>query len=476
MAKSQSPAVSGSPRSSVEVPSRSSTPLLNNETRASIDSTRASLDQTVSSGRSNEGATSAVPRDSLDSGSLPGSSKDSPVVGNVLDNDNQENGSDEREIPEFEIDDITINNDASESPDIVLQAEDAETSSPAPDSPLEELQAEHRAAESRWQEEMHEYIERIDALQSKLKYLAKEAADSARDAASAAKPGSIEKQLSEKDERIALLMEEGQKLSKTELDNRTVIKKLRQQLAESNKQESDAKRRAAKLERDVSDADARAKRAEASEKRAQESLNSQSKASKELEGVTSERDALTTTVEELAGQLERAVSRAEVAESKAQAEALEQSKRRVTELEDELSSAKIERELSEEKMKREIRSLQDSLEREKENARVLEAELKGEQTALESKMESLRSRAEEASSSTAGETQAKMLRQIETLQTQYAVASENWQGIEGSLLSRLNEIEKERDEIARKEADLRRKTREVVRACVVIKIWIFPPN
>lgn len=58
--------------------------------------------------------------------------------------------------------------------------------------------------------------------------------------------------------------------------------------------------------------------------------------------------------------------------------------------------------------------------------------------------------------------QVKLLRQIETLQNQYAVASENWQGIEGSLLGRVTALEKERDEIAKKEADIRRKARETV--------------
>jgi myosin heavy subunit len=428
-----------------------------------MDSTRTSLDQSVSGVRNSEAITVTVTRDSLDSGSQPRTSKELSAVEHLSDHSNEEAGSEVPETVESQVADYS--QDTLNTPDVDLQPESTKPPSPPPNDPFEELRAEHQAAESRWQEDMHEYIERIDALQSKLKYLAKEAADSARDAASAAKPGSIEKQLSEKDERIALLLEEGQKLSKTELDNRTVIKKLRQQLAESNKQETDLKRRTTKLERDVSDAEARAKRAEASEKKAQESLNSQSRASKDLESITSERDALISTVEELKGQLARAVSRAETAESKAQAEVVEHSKRRITELEDDLSSAKIERELSEEKLRREIRSLQDNLEREKENARLLEAELKSEQSVLESKMESLRSRAEEVSSSTAGETQAKLLRQIETLQTQYAVASENWQGIESSLLSRLNGMEKERDEIARKEADLRRRTREVVCAC-----------
>lgn len=65
------------------------------------------------------------------------------------------------------------------------------------------------------------------------------------------------------------------------------------------------------------------------------------------------------------------------------------------------------------------------------------------------------------SSSASGDSQAKLLRQIETLQTQYAVASENWQGIEGTLTSRVAALEKERDEVAKRESDIRRKAREV---------------
>jgi hypothetical protein len=124
----------------------------------------------------------------------------------------------------------------------------------------------------------------------------------------------------------------------------------------------------------------------------------------------------------------------------------------------------IEHEISEEKAKKEIAELQEKMEKEKEKARLLETELKGEQSVLESKMESLRSRAEEASSGATGETQAKLLRQIETLQTQYAAASENWHTLEGSLLSRLASVEKERDDYGRRESDLRKKIREMVRS------------
>ena len=77
-------------------------------------------------------------------------------------------------------------------------------------------------------------------------------------------------------------------------------------------------------------------------------------------------------------------------------------------------------------------------------------------------MEALRGRIEEASSSSTGDAHAKLLRQVETLQSQYSIASENWQGIEGSLLAQISSLERERDELIRKESGLRRKARDMV--------------
>lgn len=73
----------------------------------------------------------------------------------------------------------------------------------------------------------------------------------------------------------------------------------------------------------------------------------------------------------------------------------------------------------------------------------------------------MRSRTEEATSSANNDSQAKLLRQIETLQTQYSLASENWQGIETTLTSRVAALENDRDETAKRESDVRRKAREV---------------
>ena len=81
---------------------------------------------------------------------------------------------------------------------------------------------------------------------------------------------------------------------------------------------------------------------------------------------------------------------------------------------------------------------------------------------LESKLEVLRARAEEVSVGETSDAQVNLLRQIETLQTQYTIASENWQGIEGTLLSRVSSLEKERDELSARESQIRKKARELV--------------
>ncbi|KAJ9501207.1 hypothetical protein H2202_003001 [Exophiala xenobiotica] len=313
---------------------------------------------------------------------------------------------------------------------------------------------------SELREEISIYIEKIDALQSKLQYLSKEAARSATQAAASAQPGSLEKKILEKDEKIALLMEEGQKLSKTEMKHLNTIKKMRAQMNATYKEQEAAKLRADKAERVMKDMEDRAKKAEAASKRAEQSLAAITTGSSDLEAVRKERDALQTTLADMRSQISKANARAEAAESKAQADQVAKEAKRNAELQDDLTSAKVEREISEEKLRREIKDLQATLEREKEQTKAMESEMLGEQAALESKLEYFRVRAEEASSADHGHVQAKLLRQVETLQSQYATASQNWQGIESTLLGRITNLEKERDEIAAREADLRKKLRD----------------
>lgn len=338
----------------------------------------------------------------------------------------------------------------------------------------EELSKTHR-------DEMTAHLERIDALQSKLKYLSSQAASQARAATNEADPGSLEKKLAEKDEQIALLMEEGQTLSKKELNHLNSIKKFRSKVGQDEKTIIDLKKRLAKADSNANEATERAKRAEAAARTAEQRVKQLEKVEKEVSSLKSEREDSARTISELKRQLTAANERAEAAERKVKTNAAAVEQKRVSELEEELEDLRVEKKLSEDRAKMEVREVKEEATRQQERATILETELRGEITVcwviglsprrigstndvsknLETKLEVLRSRTEEVSSNASGDSQIKLLRQIETLQTQYSLASENWQGIESSLTARVAALEKERDELAKRESDIRRKAREV---------------
>ncbi|KAF2018856.1 hypothetical protein BU24DRAFT_342230 [Aaosphaeria arxii CBS 175.79] len=338
-------------------------------------------------------------------------------------------------------------------PETSLISADVETELAALQKTHDETLRDHR-------EELHSHLERIDALQSKLTYLSQQLASSAKSTSdSDATPA--DKKLADKDKQIAALMEEGQKLSKTEMKHLTTIKKMRAKALESEKEITLLKQRLTKAEKSIGEQTDRAKRAEAAEKATQEKLKIVAKIEKDIEMIKAEREEAGLTIAELRKQLNAAIVRAEDAENRAQTGALEAEKRVTASLKEDLDNMRIEKKLSEDRAKRELRDLKESAADEQNKAKVLEIEMRNEITNLETKLELLRSRSEEVSSSVTGDSQATLLRQIETLQTQYALASENWQGIESTLTSRVAALEKDRDEIAKRESDIRRKARDV---------------
>lgn len=327
---------------------------------------------------------------------------------------------------------------------------------------LKQLQSDFETSELQRQEEVHGYIERIDALEAKLQYLARESAESARTASNSAPSGSLEKKLADKEEQVALLMEEGQKLSKMELTHLTTIKKLRVNIQEHNKELAEAKRKQEKAVQDAAFATDRLKRVAGSERLLNEKQKLILQLQKENESLKAAKDLKDSIITDLKSQLEVAVAQGKQTEIKLANEALELEKKRVADLEGDVATLKIENNLAADRAQAQIKELREKMDKDAERARIAELEMKTEQQMLESKLEVMRARAEEVSSGAAGDAQAKLLRQIETLQTQYAVAGENWQGIEASLIARATSLEKERDEATRREADIRRKAREVV--------------
>jgi TATA element modulatory factor len=320
-------------------------------------------------------------------------------------------------------------------------------------------------AQSQHQEEVHSHVEQIDALQAKLQYLAREAAANAKSAAMAASPGSVEKKLAGRDAQIAELMEEGQKLAGNEQKLRTMIKKLRAQISSDEKGLNEQKLWRQKAEAELAKLRDSSHNADELAKATEDSQRLANQLKKEVDRLKSSVSSKDATISELRTQIQDESDRTKALSAKLSDHVREAGQQRLKELEDAVATLEIEKSLAADRAKAQANELRGKAQRESERAKATELEMKGEIQVLESKLEAVRARAEEASSGAVGDAQAKLLRQIETLQTQYSVASENWQGIEASLMARTANLEKERDEALRRESDMRKKARENVSQC-----------
>ncbi|KAF5010872.1 hypothetical protein FDECE_2997 [Fusarium decemcellulare] len=359
--------------------------------------------------------------------------------------------------------------EAEAQPELAVQKEDndepAEIPKPDTDTPLETSQSGQDATQpnSHRSEEIQEYIEQIDSLQAKLQYLSKNAADAAKQAATAAPAGSAERKLAEKDEKIALLMEEGRKLSTSEQKYRTTIRKLRSQITVNEKQVNELQKG---KEKALSEADAlrnRINSKEEQEKRNEEVRKASAALQKEIDALKKDRAAKDEAYRRLEQESKIKAEQAQAAHTEALNKALDAEKKRQKELEDTIATLRTEKEALAEKSRLDEIEWQEKLDRAVERGRNVEEELKLELRAAESKLEAMRVAAEEASSGSGGD--IKLIRHIETLQSQYASASENWQGIEASLLTKAASLEKERDEAQRRESEMRRKARDSASRC-----------
>lgn len=328
---------------------------------------------------------------------------------------------------------------------------------------IRQLEAALEGAQQQNQEEIHSYLERIDALQAKLQYLAREATDAARKAAQEAPAGSMEKKLAERDQQIAGLMEEGKNLGKTEQTHRALIKKLRAKMAEDERELSDVRTSKGRLEAEMETLRRRARQADELERAQDASQKRIAQLQRDVSSLGSDSTSKDGVIADLTSQLQKANQQAESAAAKAAEEALARERQRTRDLEDQVAALEVEKSLVADRGRAQANDLREKAERAAERARAVELEMKAEVQAAESKLEALRVRAEEASSGAAGDSQAKLLRQVETLQSQYSVASENWQGIETTLLARVAGLEKERDEALQRESEMRKKAREAVR-------------
>ncbi|KAI5462977.1 TATA element modulatory factor 1 TATA binding-domain-containing protein [Mariannaea sp. PMI_226] len=327
---------------------------------------------------------------------------------------------------------------------------------PVTNSPPENSQAK---------EEIQEYVERIDALQAKLQYLSKNALEAAKQDKASASKGSVEQKLAEKDEKIALLMEEGQKLSSNEGKFRTTIRKLRAQLADNEKQVEELKKSKEKAVAEAEVMRNSAQSHEEQERKNEEVRKASAALKKEADALKKEVAAKDEAYRRLEQDAKLKAEQAEYATTEAVAKARGVERTKQKELEDTIAKLRTDNETLTNKARLDGVEWQEKLNRITERSNHVEEELKLELRATESKLEAMRVAAEQASSGAAGESQMKLIRQIETLQSQYASASDNWQGIEASLLAKVSILEKEKDEAQRRESEMRKKARDSASRC-----------
>ncbi|KAI1650566.1 TATA element modulatory factor 1 TATA binding-domain-containing protein [Daldinia loculata] len=430
-----------SPRTSTDVPSATSTV----QSPPSAEKTEDSKDDTVSkapaSSTLGDGASVSPPTPAVCGQATEGDLHASPKP-------DREVQDDKPEPPAIEVEEELLGTENTSASATLYEQRIADL-----EKTLEEANVQH-------QEELHSHVERVDALQAKLQYLARQASEAARTAAAAAPAGSADKKDAEKDQQIAQLMEEGQRLANTEQKHRSIIKKLRGQLVVVEKELNEQKLWRQKTETELSALRKKLHDQGDVEKANADSQKQISQLRRDLEVLKAEISLKDSTISELKDRLQEESDRAKTLAAKVNDQLREAGEKHVKELEETVATLEVEKSLIADRAKLQATELQEKADRAAERFRAVELELKGEVQILESKLEALRIRAEEASTGAVGDAQAKLLRQIETLQTQYSIASENWQGIEASLIAKTAALEKERDEALRRESEMRRKARE----------------
>ncbi|KAF6792362.1 M protein repeat protein [Colletotrichum musicola] len=330
---------------------------------------------------------------------------------------------------------------------------------------VDTLRARDKQVVKDQQDEINRHVEQFETLQAKIQFLAQDVTETARNAAAAAPNGSFERKLAERDEKIALLMQEGRGLAATEQKHRSMIRKLKSQTLVDEQALGELR---AHLDRTIAELDAlriQATRVDELEQLNQALQISNSGMRDELDALRADLATDKATINKLRKDLQKLTEQANSTVEKANEDALAAEKRRARDLEDTIAALQVEKGLVAERAKNSIAEAEKSAVRAADRVRTVELETQAELQAMEAKLEAMRAQAEEASSGAVGDSQAKLLRQVETLQTQHAIAKENWQGIEASLLARLSSLEGERDDALRRESEMRKKARETATRC-----------
>lgn len=366
--------------------STSSTPALTGSPLPGPDSPRTSIGSrpSVEITRPSELATDAVNAKLISMTSAPSARATESAVSNA-------NGSEtllDSTLPinparhsedNFSRPDLAINGEiVSETPLAATDIEVPHQSVSELEAELAQMRAEREATDRQKQEDMETVLERIDALQAKLQYLAKETVAAAKEANAAAPHGSSEQVLAEKDEKIALLMEEGVTLSKTEMRHLATIRKLNTASTTAERNAADLRKEVSKWKQSESTLRLRIARLEQAAKASAENTQRLSKTELELTSLKSDLDSKEAIISTLRRKIDESEKKIESLEGGSQKTSLASDSKKINDLEEKLSNANIEKKLAEDRAKAEIKRVTQELEQQRNSAQATEMELKAE--------------------------------------------------------------------------------------------------
>ncbi|KAI8850558.1 hypothetical protein BC829DRAFT_431861 [Chytridium lagenaria] len=327
-------------------------------------------------------------------------------------------------------------------------------------SQLEQLESVKAEENAKLETIVQEFTARLGKSEGQVKELVKVGAGSTQTTAygdarlSSRERRCLMRQIADKDEKIKGLLLEGEKLSKNEFKTSGILKKLRAKETETDRELKELTRKLEASASDIADLKEKVARLADIEKKLNESLRAvnelnekQAKSIVQLENQLAQanQDAtqMNALVERSRVELQEARKIQAEAATAAQSNALE---REIFDLRSTLTRSEDEASWREENMRKEVNSLQRRLQEAEGRYEELEVEFRsGDQS---------------------------LIRQIELLQNQHAVARRDWEQIEFNLTTRIHETEAERVLAVERERQLNQRVNDLTTKNLALELQV----
>ncbi|KAG5518444.1 hypothetical protein PMAC_002839 [Pneumocystis sp. 'macacae'] len=244
----------------------------------------------------------------------------------------------------------------------------------------------------------------------------------------------LKKIIDEKDRKISMLLEEGNKLSKNELKHIAIIKDFRSKIKKKDNTMIEMENKIKKLELEIAELKEKLECSSKNNKWLSDHLAAMVRLEMDYDTIKKERDRLKFEKNDLLKSLENATALISELEKFKYSEALESEKSKS--LFEALNIANSNLTLLEKENKSEINALNSYLQTERNKFLAKEKNYIDEIFALETKIEALRNNLEEISFSTDASAYVKLLRENEALHVQYLTASQQWREKEDDLYTK----------------------------------------